>query len=403
MTPQIYSEKRFGVNSDQLSINALSIIEKLQKNGFDAYIVGGGIRDLIKGLQPKDFDIATNCQPNEIRKLFKNSRIIGRRFQLVHITFPNEIVETTTFRSGKDKNDDSMQINDGGRILRDNVWGTQEEDVFRRDFTINSIYYDPFSKEIIDYTAGIKDLKSRVIRFIGDPEQRIKEDPVRILRAIRFAAKLNFKIEKRALPAIKKYKTQIADMPPSRVYEEIAKLFLLGNSENSFNLLKELGILQILFPHTDLAKEKYDTFFTNAFRDTDERYKQNKKLNPGFLFATLLWPKVFEESEIETKINFRKFYQTSANVIRRQQSIAAIPRRFTSFIKDVWMYQIRFNKVGKKSINFAQSLRFRAAYDFLLIRKQLEPELEDSINWWTEFKTANYDKKIKLLKSKRKR
>ncbi|MBL6693795.1 MAG: polynucleotide adenylyltransferase PcnB [Proteobacteria bacterium] len=403
MTPQIYSEKRFGVNSDQLSINALSIIEKLQKNGFDAYIVGGGIRDLIKGLQPKDFDIATNCQPNEIRKLFKNSRIIGRRFQLVHITFPNEIVETTTFRSGKDKNDDSMQINDGGRILRDNVWGTQEEDVFRRDFTINSIYYDPFSKEIIDYTAGIKDLKSRVIRFIGDPEQRIKEDPVRILRAIRFAAKLNFKIEKRALPAIKKYKTQIADMPPSRVYEEIAKLFLLGNSENSFNLLKELGILQILFPHTDLAKKKYDTFFTNAFRDTDERYKQNKKLNPGFLFATLLWPKVFEESEIETKINFRKFYQTSANVIRRQQSIAAIPRRFTSFIKDVWMYQIRFNKVGKKSINFAQSLRFRAAYDFLLIRKQLEPELEDSINWWTEFKTANYDKKIKLLKSKRKR
>jgi len=403
VTPQIYSEKRFGVNSDQLSINALSIIEKLQKNGFDAYIVGGGIRDLIKGLQPKDFDIATNCQPNEIRKLFKNSRIIGRRFQLVHITFPNEIVETTTFRSGKDKNDDSMQINDGGRILRDNVWGTQEEDVFRRDFTINSIYYDPFSKEIIDYTAGIKDLKSRVIRFIGDPEQRIKEDPVRILRAIRFAAKLNFKIEKRALPAIKKYKTQIADMPPSRVYEEIAKLFLLGNSENSFNLLKELGILQILFPHTDLAKKKYDTFFTNAFRDTDERYKQNKKLNPGFLFATLLWPKVFEESEIETKINFRKFYQTSANVIRRQQSIAAIPRRFTSFIKDVWMYQIRFNKVGKKSINFAQSLRFRAAYDFLLIRKQLEPELEDSINWWTEFKTANYDKKIKLLKSKRKR
>ncbi|MDA0899678.1 MAG: polynucleotide adenylyltransferase PcnB [Proteobacteria bacterium] len=403
MTPQIYSEKRFGVNSDQLSINALSIIEKLQKNGFDAYIVGGGIRDLIKGLQPKDFDIATNCQPNEIRKLFKNSRIIGRRFQLVHITFPNEIVETTTFRSGKDKNDDSMQINDGGRILRDNVWGTQEEDVFRRDFTINSIYYDPFSKEIIDYTAGIKDLKSRVIRFIGDPEQRIKEDPVRILRAVRFAAKLNFKIEKRALPAIKKYKTQIADMPPSRVYEEIAKLFLLGNSENSFNLLKELGILQILFPHTDLAKKKYDTFFTNAFRDTDERYKQNKKLNPGFLFATLLWPKVFEESEIETKINFRKFYQTSANVIRRQQSIAAIPRRFTSFIKDVWMYQIRFNKVGKKSINFAQSLRFRAAYDFLLIRKQLEPELEDSINWWTEFKTANYDKKIKLLKSKRKR
>ncbi len=296
-----------------------------------------------------------------------------------------------------------MQINDGGRILRDNVWGTQEEDVFRRDFTINSIYYDPFSKEIIDYTAGIKDLKSKVIKFIGDPEQRIKEDPIRILRAIRFAAKLNFKIEKRALPAIKKYRAQITDMPPARVYEEIAKLFLLGHSENSYCLLKELGVLQILFPHTNLNKERYDTFFTNAFRDTDERFKQNKKLNPGFLFATLLWPKVFEESEIETKINFRNFYQTTANVIRRQQLITAIPRRFTSFIKDVWMYQIRFNKIGKKSISFSQSLRFRAAYDFLLIRKQLEPDLEERINWWTEFKTANYDKKIRLLKLKRKR
>ncbi|RCL39365.1 MAG: polynucleotide adenylyltransferase PcnB [SAR86 cluster bacterium] len=403
MAPQIYSEKRFGVNSDQLSKNALGVIDKLQKKGFDAYIVGGGIRDLIKGIQPKDFDIATNCQPEEIRKLFKNSRIIGRRFQLVHIAFPNEIIETTTFRSGKDSNDDSMQINDGGRILRDNVWGTQEEDVFRRDFTINSIYYDPFSKEIIDYTAGIKDLKSKVIKFIGDPEQRIMEDPVRILRAIRFAAKLNFKIEKRALLAIKKYRAQIADMPPARVYEEIAKLFLLGHSENSYSLLKEFGVLQILFPHTNLNNERYDTFFTNAFRNTDNRFEQNKKLNPGFLFATLLWPKVFEESEIETKINFRKFYQTTANVIRRQQLITAIPRRFTSFIKDVWMYQIRFNKIGKKSISFSQSLRFRAAYDFLLIRKQLEPDLEERINWWTEFKTANYDKKIRLLKSKRKR
>lgn len=403
MTPEIYSEKRFGVNSDQLSKNALSVIAKLQKEGFDAYIVGGGIRDLIKGLKPKDFDIVTNCQPNEIRKLFKNSRIIGRRFQLVHITFPNEVVETTTFRSGKNEDEESIQINDGGRIVRDNMWGTQEEDVFRRDFTINSIYYNPFSKEVIDYTAGVKDLKTKVIKFIGNPEQRIKEDPIRILRAVRFASKLDFSIEKRALPIIKKYKAQITEMPPARVYEEVIKLFLLGHGERSYKILKELGIFEILFPHTNYLNTNYDQFFESALRDTDQRFHNNKTLNPGFLFATLLWPKIFEESEIDKKINFRKFYQTTANVIRRQQLITAVPRRFTSFIKDVWMYQVRFNKIGKKSISFSQSLRFRAAYDFLLIRKILEPGLVEKIDWWKEFKTANYDKKIRLLNLRKRR
>ena len=403
MTPEIYSEKRFGVNSDQLSKNALSVIAKLQKEGFDAYIVGGSIRDLIKGLKPKDFDIVTNCQPNEIRKLFKNSRIIGRRFQLVHITFPNEVVETTTFRSGKNEDEESIQINDGGRIVRDNMWGTQEEDVFRRDFTINSIYYNPFSKEVIDYTAGVKDLKKKVIKFIGNPEQRIKEDPIRILRAVRFASKLDFSIEKRALPIIKKYKAQITEMPPARVYEEVIKLFLLGHGERSYKILKELGIFEILFPHTNYLNTNYDQFFESALRDTDQRFHNNKTLNPGFLFATLLWPKIFEESEIDKKINFRKFYQTTANVIRRQQLITAVPRRFTSFIKDVWMYQVRFNKIGKKSISFSQSLRFRAAYDFLLIRKILEPGLVEKIDWWKEFKTANYDKKIRLLNLRKRR
>jgi len=403
VTPEIYSEKRFGVNSDQLSKNALSVIAKLQKEGFDAYIVGGGIRDLIKGLKPKDFDIVTNCQPNEIRKLFKNSRIIGRRFQLVHITFPNEVVETTTFRSGKNEDEESIQINDGGRIVRDNMWGTQEEDVFRRDFTINSIYYNPFSKEVIDYTAGVKDLKTKVIKFIGNPEQRIKEDPIRILRAVRFASKLDFSIEKRALPIIKKYKAQITEMPPARVYEEVIKLFLLGHGERSYKILKELGIFEILFPHTNYLNTNYDQFFESALRDTDQRFHNNKTLNPGFLFATLLWPKIFEESEIDKKINFRKFYQTTANVIRRQQLITAVPRRFTSFIKDVWMYQVRFNKIGKKSISFSQSLRFRAAYDFLLIRKILEPGLVEKIDWWKEFKTANYDKKIRLLNLRKRR
>ena len=184
MNPSIYNDKRFGINQADISKNALSIISRLHKNGFDAFIVGGGIRDLIKGLGPKDFDIVTNCEPEKIRGLFKNSRIIGRRFKLVHIAFPNEIVETTTFRSGINTDSESIEINDQGRIISDNIYGTQEEDAYRRDLTINSIYYNPITKEIIDYTDGVKDLKERRIRFIGDAEKRIIEDPVRILRAI---------------------------------------------------------------------------------------------------------------------------------------------------------------------------------------------------------------------------
>ena len=209
MKPEVFSTKKFNFKVDSLSKNALSVISRLHKKKFKAYIVGGGIRDLIEGLDPKDFDIVTDCEPREIRRLFKNSRIIGRRFKLVHIVFPNEIVEVTTFRSGQDPQSDSIQINDKGRIIRDNKWGTQEEDVVRRDLTINSIYYDPFAKEIIDYTGGVKDLENKKIRLIGDTEKRIVEDPVRILRVIRFAAKLNFDIDPKIKNVIAKHKNQL--------------------------------------------------------------------------------------------------------------------------------------------------------------------------------------------------
>ena len=209
MTPDIYNDKRFGINHKDISPNALKIISKLHKSGFKAYIVGGGIRDMIKGLHPKDFDIVTDCEPEEIRRIFRNSRIIGRRFKLVHIAFPDEVLETTTFRSGGTNSSESIEVNDKGRIVRDNHWGTQEEDVMRRDLTINSIYYDPFSHEVIDYTNGIKDLKDKKIKFIGNSSERILEDPVRILRAIRFAAKLNFTIDKEIADGIKEHRHQL--------------------------------------------------------------------------------------------------------------------------------------------------------------------------------------------------
>ena len=402
MTPDIYNDKRFGVNKKNISINALNVISKFQKSGFQAFIVGGGIRDLIKGLHPKDFDIVTNCEPEEIRKIFKNSRIIGRRFKLVHIAFSDEIIETTTFRSGKDEDADSIEVNDKGRILRDNKWGTQEEDVFRRDLTINSIYYDPISSEVIDYTGGIKDLKDKKISFIGKAGDRILEDPVRIIRAIRFAAKLNFKIDTEITKAIEIHRQHLLDMPPARLYEEVIKLFLSGHAENSYLLLKKHGVFNVLFPHLQNSYDEYEDFYIEAFRETDKRYISGKTLNVGFLYAILLWPKVAVESDIANHINFKKFYRTIASVMRKQQMITSVPRKFTSFIKDVWMNQIRFSRIGKKSISFTQSLRFRAAYDFLLIRKSIEPKLSQSVNWWTEFKTANYDKKIRLLNTRKK-
>ena len=397
MKPEIFSAKKFTFKADSLSKNALSIISRLQSKKFKAYIVGGGIRDLIKGLDPKDFDIVTDCEPREIRKLFRNSRIIGRRFKLVHITFPDEVVEVTTFRSGQDPQSDSIEINDKGRIIRDNKWGTQEEDVVRRDLTINSIYYDPLSDKIVDYTGGVKDLESKKIRFVGDAEKRLIEDPVRILRVIRFAAKLNFEIEPIIKKAITKHKNQLLDMSSARIYEEIIKMFLAGHALKTYQLLQEYDLFDLLFPHLENSKENFNEFYENAFKNTDQRLKENKKLNVGFLFAILLWPKVYIKSGISNRINYKSFYRAMAAVMQKQQNITAVPRRYSSFIRDIWMNQIRFNKVGKKSINFTNNVRFRASYDFLLLRNSMERNLDTPINWWTEFKAANYDKKMKLL------
>ena len=402
MNPEIFSANKFNFETDSLSKNALSVISRLHKKKFKAYIVGGGIRDLIEGMIPKDFDIVTDCEPKQIRKLFKNSRIIGRRFKLVHITFPNEVIEVTTFRSGEDPQSDSIQINDKGRIIRDNKWGTQEEDALRRDLTINSIYYDPFSEEIVDYTGGIKDLENKKIKLIGDAEKRIVEDPVRILRVIRFAAKLNFEIDLEIKNAITKHKNQLLEMSSARIYEEIIKMFLTGHAQKTYQLLQEYDLFDLLFPHIENSKEDFNEFYENAFKNTDQRIEENKKLNTGFLFATLLWPKIYLKSGISERIKYKSFYRNIASVLQKQQNITAIPRRYSSFIRDIWMNQIRFRKMSKKSINFTNSMRFRASYDFLLLRNSLEKNLETVINWWTDFKTANYDKKVKLLNEYRK-
>ena len=285
MTPDIYNDKRFGINQESISKNALNIISKLHKSGFEAYIVGGGIREMIKGLRPKDFDIVTNCEPEEIRKIFRNSRIIGRRFKLVHIAFADEIIEATTFRAGGTSTTESIEINEKGRIVRDNNWGTQEEDVLRRDLTINSIYYDPFSHEVIDYTKGIKDLKDKKIKFIGNSAERIVEDPVRILRALRFAAKLNFSIDQEIVEGIKDHKNLLIEMPPARLYEEVIKLFMTGHAEQSFIQLKAYGVFDVLLClfKTNSPKIRFDTIKVTAKKIADNLAlnDSSKKMTAG--------------------------------------------------------------------------------------------------------------------------
>ena len=261
MKPEVVNPKNFNLNTNLISKNCLSIISKLHRKGFQAYIVGGCVRDLIQKLDPKDFDIVTNCEPGQIRKIFKNSRIIGRRFKLVHITFPDEIVETTTFRSDSKDNEGSIEVNEKGRILRDNSWGTQEEDVKRRDFKINSLYYDPFKGEIIDYFGGIKDLGNKNVTFIGDPEKRILEDPVRILRAIRFAAKLNFSIEKSAKKSFLNKNIIFMKSPLQEFTKRFLNYFYLGMRRCPIKFLMNIKCLKFFFLTSRMLTKSLKTFF----------------------------------------------------------------------------------------------------------------------------------------------
>ena len=391
------------INNKKINKFAISIIEDLRKNNFQAYLVGGCVRDLLCGIEPKDFDIATNATPNEIKKIFKASRIIGKRFKLVHIYNRSDLIEVATFRSGDDrKNDGSLITDQSGKILRDNIWGTLEQDTFRRDFTINALYYCPITKKIEDHNNGIKHIHEKIIVSIGDPKKRFEEDPVRSLRAIRFSNKLQFKIDKSIKEAIYKKGHLLSNISNARLFDEFCKIFLNGMAEKNFNKLSSFGLNKYLILTSPEKNEFTSKLIIEALRNTDNRLKNNQSVTPGFLMAAVLWPEILEKSMKKGAINLRKFFRSMDQVLRKQQQITAIPRKFHGYIKDIWVLQLKLHsRIGKQPYKTLKHPRFRAAYDFLLLREKAASNKKYLGDWWTDFQKNDDSIKKSLIKDLR--
>ncbi|WP_296259551.1 MULTISPECIES: polynucleotide adenylyltransferase PcnB [unclassified Pseudomonas] len=401
-TPEVLSSSQHSLQRNQFSRYAVNIVERLQNAGYQAYLVGGCVRDMMLGITPKDFDVATSATPEQVRAEFRNARIIGRRFKLVHIHFGREIIEVATFRANHpqdDEEEDSNQSsrNESGRILRDNVYGTLENDAQRRDFTINALYYDPVTERVLDYANGVHDIRNRLIRLIGDPEQRYKEDPVRMLRAVRFAAKLDFGIEKHSAMPIRPLAPMLRDIPSARLFEEVLKLFLSGYAEASFEMLVDLELFEPLFPASSKALEYNPTYthtlISEALANTDLRVRQNKPVTPAFLFAALLWPalpaRVLRLQE-RGMPPIQAMNEAAHELIAEQCQRIAIPKRFTIPIREIWDMQERLpRRSGKRADLLLDNSRFRAGYDFLLLREIAGEQTDGLGDWWTEYQDAN--------------
>tara|TARA_B100000575_G_scaffold293517_1_gene305183 strand:+ start:507 stop:1739 length:1233 start_codon:yes stop_codon:yes gene_type:complete len=387
------------INNKKISKFAISIVKDLHINNFKAYLVGGCVRDLLCGINPKDFDIATDATPEQIRKIFRASRIIGKRFKLVHVFNRSELIEVATFRSGNNGfNDGNLVTDQSGKIIRDNVWGTLEEDTYRRDFTINALYYCPITGKIEDHNKGLKHIHNKEIVSIGDPDLRFEEDPVRSLRAIRFCTKLNFKINNNIKEAIYKKGHLLSSVSNARLFDEFCKIFLNGMAEKNFNKLVSFGLNKYLVSTNLNGCEFSNQLIIEALRNTDNRIKNNQSVTPGFLIAALLWPQLIKKSLKGNEINLKKFFRSMDSILRNQQKITAIPRKFHTYIKDIWVLQLKLHsRIGRQPYKTLKHPRFRAAYDFLLVREKAAGKTKDLGFWWTEFQKNNEDLKKKLI------
>lgn len=367
------------------------MLYRLKKSGYQAHLVGGGVRDLLLGREPKDFDVATDATPEQIKAAFGNARIIGRRFRLVHVRFGREVIEVATFRSLQFQQE---KHSEEGMVLRDNEFGSIEEDALRRDFTVNALYYNIADFSVIDYSDGIADLEAGLLRLLGDPETRYREDPVRMLRAARFAAKLGFNIEAETEEPIAHLAHLLSDVPSARLYEEVLKLFISGYAVSAFEKLRHYDLFAQLFPQTEeaLAYEDHEfplVLVLKGLENTDKRLAQDKPVTPAFLFAVLLWEplrRIAHELEAEGLPVYQALQQAGDKVVAEQVRCVAIPRRFSTPMREIWTLQARFlNTKGKRPHRLLAHPRFRAAYDFLLLRAEsgeADPELAV---WWTGF------------------
>ena len=402
--PRIIAVGEHGITRDRIGSCALRTCDALQEAGYSAFVVGGAVRDLILGRDPKDFDVATNATPEEVRGIFRRSRVIGRRFRIVHVMCGRDLVEVTTFRGPADEGGAGVQVEDEhGRLLRDNVWGDQAQDAARRDFTINALFYDPAKQEVWDYHGGVADLKRRRLRMIGDPVQRFREDPVRMLRAVRFAAACGLEIDAPTRKPVKALAKLLANVPAARLFDEMLKLLLSGHAAECVKRLRREGLHHGLLPLLDVILEQPlgERFVMLALQNTDARIRDGKPVSPAFLFAALMWHEVlaaWKKIEARGVPPIPALYEAMDEMLDKQTEQLAIPRRFTSDMKELWALQPRFEqRAGQRPFRLLEHPRFRAAYDFLLLRcesGEVDAELGD---WWTGFQDSDADGRAAML------
>ncbi|MBA0900866.1 MAG: polynucleotide adenylyltransferase PcnB [Candidatus Nitrotoga sp.] len=390
-----------GVRRDKISPAARKVTDGLQAAGYAAFVVGGAVRDLLLDRHPKDFDIATDATPEEVRRVFRRSRIIGRRFRLVHVLFGEETVETSTFRRMIES--EEAETDEHGRLLRDNQFGDQEQDAARRDFTANALFYDPSNQEIYDYHDGYADVCSNTLRMIGDPAVRYREDPVRMLRAVRLSAKLGMNLEPATAAPIAKMKDLLGNVPQARLLDEMLKLLLSGHALECVKKLRDMDLHHGLLPMLDviLKQPMGERFVMLALQNTDLRIHEGKSVSPAFLFAALLWHDVLSAWKAHQDVGERPVAALHAamdEVLNRQQAQIAIPRRYDTVMKELWLLQPRFEqRGGQRPVRLLSQPRFRAAYDFLLLRCE-SGEVDSQLGlWWDEFQDAADDRRAEML------
>ncbi len=424
---QVLKRNQHSISRKNISHNAVKVLYKLNEAGYQAFLVGGGVRDILLGLQPKDFDVATDATPDEVYKLFRNCRLVGRRFRLAHILYGREVIEVATFRAGHEdveqseeqnqssKSNDKTRISNHGMLVRDNVFGTMQDDAFRRDFTVNALYYTVQDFSVIDYTQGLKDLKDKKLRLIGDPVSRYREDPVRMLRAIRLACKLNLTIEQKTVAPIKELASLLSHVASARLWDECNKMLLAGYAEITWQSLCEHHVATYLFAQTiqslqtvnnkqqDQQSLEFKAFIQAALQSTDKRINNKQPVTPAFLFAVFLWKPLQDTIQQLTAKGIPAYeanQKAAHTVMENQRQDIAIPKRFSTMAKEIWSLQFRLNNRRPKSVNsLINHPRFRAAYDFLCLRAGDDAELQALATWWTDYQEADFDARHELIKN----
>ena len=424
---RVIAASTHGIDPDLVDERAWNVVRTLQERGFEAYIVGGAVRDLLVGLKPKDFDVATDATPEEVKACFRRAFIIGRRFRIVHVVYgrgrDHEVIEVSTFRAHLDSNDAEQvsgnertskkalsnmthAVDASGRVLRDNVWGPQDEDATRRDFTVNAMYYDPSVGEVIDYHHGFEDAAMRVIRMIGEPAARYREDPVRIIRAVRFSAKLNalgFKLEPRTAKPLKAMMELLADVPQSRLFDEMLKLLQTGHAIASIAQLKQLGLARGIYPLLDVVVERADTPFVQvALQDTDRRVGEGKPVAPSFLLACVLWADVREgwQARLADMPVFPALQEAMEEVFNARIGDVSGRGKLAGDMREIWSMQPRFEKrSGSAPFGLVEQARFRAGFDFMCLRAEVGEVDVELADWWEDFSLADDESRVALLQA----